>query len=106
MKKEIRVLVFENESCCDELPSTPKEFLSWWQEKIDLVPEEYRDTTFIDCETNISWEFAQFQVKIGYKRPETSEEEAIRIKDEKEKQKIIENRELCLLEKLKSKYDV
>ena len=106
MKKEIRALVFDSKSCCYELPSTPKEFLNWWEGKINLVPEEYKETTFIDCETEINWEVAQFQVKIGYIRPETCEEEAIRIKNEEDRLKFIENRELCQLEKLKAKYNI
>jgi hypothetical protein len=106
MKKEIKVVVFEDESCAYDLPSNPEEFLKWWADKFALVPAEYRATTNIDCSTSTYYDSAQFEVEISYTRLETAAEEAARLEKEDDRQKFIENQELCQLEKLKAKYGV
>jgi len=71
MKKEIKVIVFSEESCAYDLPSKPEDFLRWWTDKFDLVPEEYKDTINIACSTSISCGSSQFEVEISYLRIET-----------------------------------
>jgi hypothetical protein len=106
MKKEIKVIVFEAESCAYDLPSSPEEFLKWWSDKFALVPDEYKATINIDCSTSTYYDGSQFEVKISYKRLETDAEEAARLNNEDNHRKFIENQELCQLEKLKAKYGV
>ena len=105
MKQQIRVNVLAD-SCIYDLPENPKDFIDWWSEKFALVPEEYRDTTRIDCETSSYYDSTQFGVTISYTRLENDEEEAVRIKKEDDRQKFVENQELCQLGKLKAKYGV
>lgn len=106
MKKDIKIVVFEDDSCAYDLPSKPEEFLEWWSDKFALVPEEYRETTNIDCSTSTSYDCAQFEVEISYTRFETDVEEAARLKKEADRKKFVENQELCQLEKLRVKYGV
>jgi hypothetical protein len=102
VKKEIKVVVFENKSCEDDLPGKPPEFLSWWVEKFALIPEEHKDTGVVE----LYYHNSQLWVEVSYRRLETDEEEASRIKKEDDRRKFIENKELCQLEKLKAKYGV
>lgn len=106
MKKEIRIVVFEDESCEDSLPENPQEFLAWWAEKFSLVPEEYKDTARVNCSAESYRGDSLIEVTISYVRTETDEEEAARLKREDDKRRFIENKELCQLEKLKAKYGV
>lgn len=77
------------------------DFIGWFNEKISLIPEEFRDSSTID----ISSPYDYVSIEIYYKRPETEEE----IKEREFKaQKIAEIEkfmELNKLEQLKKKYD-
>ena len=104
MKNEIKVVVFSDESCEYDLPDNPKEFLKWWQDKFDLVPDKYRGVAKVDCSTITSYDCSQLEVEVYYYRDETDEEEADRLKSEENKRKFIEKGELLQLERLKAKY--
>jgi hypothetical protein len=106
MKKEIKVVVFKDESCAYDLPEKPQEFLAWWAEKFAIIPEEHKDTATVKCSTPSYYDTTQFEVEISYSRLETDEEEASRLKKEDDRRKFVENQELCQLEKLKAKYGV
>jgi len=85
MKREIEITVYDelmgDKEDGDEhyLPTKPKEFMTWFQEKIDLIPEEFRE----DAEVWVydfmpGYDDSALQVNICYKRLETDEEEKAR----------------------------
>jgi hypothetical protein len=106
MKKTVEVVVFEDDSCEYSLPEKTDEFMKWWRDKIEEIPEEYRDTGLIRCFTSMCYDSTELQVKISYTRLETDAEEAARLKKEDAQRAFIENQELCQLEKLKAKYGI
>ena len=105
MKSEILVTVFK-EDCNYDLPTKPDEFIAFFEEKIALVPNEYRDSARVEVEADIYYDSTKLNVMVSYKRLETDEEENARLKREKEQKAWKENQELCQLEKLKEKYGV
>lgn len=103
----IKITVFnvkEYDSQKDWPPSNAVEFIKWFQGKLDLIPEEYRNVASIDLETHTSYDSSEIEIDIYYDRPETAQEAAARkhkIQLQKEHERI---NELALLEKLKKKY--
>lgn len=106
MKKLIRINVYSASSYQDSVPRDPVGFLRWWQDVFDLVPEEFRSTTQVDCDCDISYDVAYATATVSYTRLETDEEEAARLKKEELNRSLIEERELCQLENLRKKYSV
>ena len=105
-KQNKRISVYHNDVNY-ALPKDPKEFLEFWQSKLDLVPAKYKHTTKISVEAEGTYEGgAKLLVSVFYFRPETDEEEANRTRIEKERADSLEERELRQLEHLKNKYDV
>jgi len=106
MKREVRIIVFEDDDIEDDIPTAPAEFMAFWREKIDLIPQEFMDTANIDLVGDSRWESGYLEARISFTRLETDEEEAARLKKEEDRRKFIENQELCQLENLKAKYGV
>lgn len=97
MKKDIKVVVFSNDSCASYLPDTPAEFIRWWEEKFNLCPLEYREKLKVDCTTSTYYDCSCLEVDIYYYRPETDEEYNNRLKKEQQAAKL---RESQLLDEL------
>jgi len=95
---------------CDSeygLPNDVQEFMQYWQSKIDLIPEEFKESARICCEaTDDGYGCNQFEIDVYYMRPETKEEEDKRVSGNIENTKRIRDRELAQFEKLKAKYDL
>jgi len=106
MKNKIYVTAFDEDKNYD-LPTKPDELIAFFQEKIALVPEEYKDTAEIEIEAESIFDnYTALNIKITYRRPESDEEEKKRLEREKAQKEWRENQELCQLEKLKEKYGV
>ena len=123
MKRMIEIIVFESDSCIYKLQKDAKEFIRWWQDKIDIVPDEYKNSTQIICSTNCKRNFidpshndgygdyyATIAVKIYYSKLETDEEHAKRLKgkedEEARKREQEMEEEIKTLIRLKKKYEL
>lgn len=104
MKQEIEVIVYEVGSIEYDLPTTPKEFLSWWEEKFALVPEEFRDSTVVEVSSGSYYDSTMVSVTVRYTRMETDVEEEKReaLEGRRAKQKEEEERRKYL--ELQKKY--
>lgn len=86
MKNKTEVIIFEDDSCEQDLPENPKDFLKWWQDKFDLIPDEFMSIAKVKCETYETDGFSNLDVTIIYYRDETDLEIAMR-KNEIERKK-------------------
>lgn len=95
MKSKIRVEAYK-ENCNYEIPTNPKEFMEFWQDKISLIPDGFMDIAEIEVEAGFCYDHcAELNVTISYDRDETDEEETARLKREKERKEFQEQQELC-----------
>lgn len=74
MKQQVEVYVFRN-SELTAIPNNPNDFLAYWQEFFDAVPEQYRATTIIELHAVESYGDASIECSVYYTREETLEEE-------------------------------
>jgi hypothetical protein len=81
-----------------ELPSNPAEFLQFWREKIELIPQEYRQNAKVNSEFGEGY----LDFSITYTRPETKDEEAFRLECS-ESQLRYEREDLATYNRLKEK---
>lgn len=92
----------------EKWPSTkPDEFIKWFQDKIALVPEEYRDTIEILLDSSRSGggdDDTDPEIVISYKRPETDEEMEKRIESDERYNNRRRKLEIEQYKKLKEKY--
>lgn len=86
-KQNKKIIVFETE-CAYDIPTNPKKFLQWWQQKFAEIPDEHMDTAVVDlrAEEDSLYENSPYlEVSIYYYRPETDEELAGRYEAERRK---------------------
>ncbi len=69
---KIRIEVL-NEDVWD-ICGTPAEVMKYWQDKIDLIPAEYRETAEIHLSAEPYYDSATLELYIFYEREETPEE--------------------------------
>lgn len=106
MKKQIDVTVFDKEEYDGEWPPVDaKEFIAWFNGKIESIPEEHRATAKIEIESKSSYGDSYANIKISYPRPETDEEEERREEQERRIRGNQKDRELQQLAALKAKYE-
>ena len=106
MKKYVKEIVYYTDSEYG-MPEKVEEFMEYWQTKINLVPEEFRDSTRICIDADDDgYGCNQLEVQVYYMRPETEEEETKRITEKLESTTRIRDRDLAQYEKLKAKYDL
>jgi len=86
-------------------PESPKEFMAFFQNKIDLVPDESIDSAFIKLEAGSSYGCSELSLTVGYSRLETDEEERIREASLQAQSEFRKKKELRLLSELKEKYE-
>lgn len=104
MSKYINIVVFE-EDLEDMLPTNPNEFLTFWKEKIELIPEEFKGTARITIEASTNFEFSScLDVKISYTRLETRKEELYRETNATVLYRLREEQEKHELKRLQAKY--
>jgi hypothetical protein len=82
-------------------------FAEWLQGVIDLVPEEYIESAEIDIDVEEkSYGGYCPTIDITYSREETPEEVAEKITAERNRKRLLKERELRELERLKRKYEL
>jgi hypothetical protein len=85
----------------------PDEFFKWFQDKLALVPEEYRESARIEIDSTTGGEndgSSNPEINISYLRPETDLEMESRITRYKESIKRREEQEIELYKRYKDKY--
>lgn len=74
MKQQVEVYVLRYSELTD-IPNNPNDFLAYWQEFFDEVPEQYRASTIIELQAVESYGDASIECSVYYTREETLEEE-------------------------------
>ena len=103
MKKDIKIEVYSFYWDAT-IPEKADEFFAFWKEKVNLVPEEYRNTTRIEIGLGDDYGHAELNATVSFTRPETGQEEAGRERRTVAKDYWIRREELAQLAKLKEKY--
>ena len=104
MKQIVAVCVYSDDDKCN-LPTNVRGFMAFWNEKLDLVPEEYKESATIDIDAKPFCDFANLSVEICYYRSETDEEEQQREQREREQAERRRQKELKELDRLRQKYE-
>jgi hypothetical protein len=105
--KTIKATVYKADTFRN-LPRNAEAFITFFQEKLNLIPEEFRSSATIDLETSPFYDSTEETLEVYYIRPETEEEIQARereaaieaVKQELKKAEV--NERLAQLEKLKS----
>lgn len=84
-----------------DLPDNLIDFIKWLNDVKQSIPPDYIDTAAIEFDAG---EYS-LSFKITYTRPETDEEMGKTEAEEEVRQKILEERELDQLAKLRAKYE-
>ena len=110
MSNKVKVVVYKNDDVSGILPSNPKDFLTWWAEKFEGIPEELMSEAVIDVDTAQTYdECIDISVEVYYWRQKTPEElEAERLSKERGERAYLRNLEICEREdlaRLKAKYE-
>ena len=104
---KIRVDIFNKEQydSDDWPPENAAEFVSWFNEKLSNVPDEFSHLAIVDLEAIPSYENSAYaSIQIYYYRPETEKEIYDREITERNKQNMIKQKELRQLAELQKKY--
>lgn len=96
------IIVCDEKDLEDTIPDTPQEFLDFWQQKIDLIPEQYLSATGIELATE--WDSGAITLSISYDRPETEDEKIAREYRDSNIAKEVRRRDLATLAELQAKY--
>lgn len=86
------------------MPEKMIEFVEYFQDKLESIPEEYRESACVDIEAGD--EYSSGSLKIYYMRPETIEEEKFRKEQEQNREDDNKRWELKKLVELQKKYGV
>ena len=105
MRRQIKEVVYANKGDFVELPENLDEFLRWWTDKVDMIPQEYRAEAKVECTSGIFYECSHLEIEIYYNRPETDEEIRLRLHQESLNLEAIRRQELQKLAELKAKYE-
>ena len=105
--RQVRVTVFEQEGCHgDWPPEAPAEFIDWWRAKIDQIPEEFRASARVRISSASEYDGGSSPViEISYSRPETTDEQAKRIRREEVERAKRERNERADFERLKARFE-
>ena len=93
------ITVFEDD--CAYFPTKATEFLAFWQEKIMLIPVEYRDSASIEVEAYQSYDCEYVQATVSYERPENKEEKQERVRVNASRKSIRDHEKLLRYNQLK-----
>ena len=76
MKEKVKVsTICDKELWVWDIPSNLKDFMDYWQDLFNEVPEQYREFAKIELDTKDSYGSATIECTIYYEREETDEEE-------------------------------
>ena len=100
----ITVTVFEDDNIEHKIPELASEFMEFWRTKIDMVPEEFKGSAYIEIESTEEWGSAGISAKVTYTRPKTDEDRARDKQDYDLARNLQEGRERRTLAELLAKY--
>ena len=72
----ITVTVFENDSFEHLMPEVASKFLEFWESKLSMVPEEFKDFAYIEIRSTEEFGCSGISAKVTYTRPKTDEDRA------------------------------
>lgn len=76
MKEKVKVsTICDKELWVWDIPSNLKDFMDYWQDLFNEVPEQYREFAKIELDTKDSYGSVTIECTIYYEREETDEEE-------------------------------
>ena len=92
---------YENE----DLPTNPEKFMKFFQDKLNQIPKEFKENGYIEISsTHDRHDYDHIEVKIGYTRPETDDEERNRLERMSHHLAIKEAKEMEEFKRLQDKY--
>ena len=105
--RQVRVTLFEGEWHEGDWPSEkPAEFLAWWRAKIDQIPQEFLPSALVYITSSCDHQGDHSpKIEITYSRPETSDEEAERLRREEIELAKRQRWERAEFERLKAKFE-
>ena len=104
-REKVGVTVLSSSPCYGEwFPEKLVDAIAWLNELLEEIPEEHRSQTIITVESETDYDGHNPRVVIAYRRPETDEEMADRIRREKQGEEYRKARELETLKRLQEKY--
>jgi len=88
-----------------DMPENLKQFITFWEAKLNAIPEEYRDSAGVEFNVESDGSGLYLEVEISYEREETPEE--IKAGEEmlRKSRELTEARERHMLKQLKEKYE-
>lgn len=69
----VKVKVYEK-GIFDDVPTNAKDFMLFFQEKLDSIPSEFKDSAEIEIEANPYYDSAILGIEMYYFRPKTDSE--------------------------------
>ncbi len=102
MSNETKVRVYRDDCLC--LEEGPVEFLKFFEEKIALIPDEYKDVAIVSLDSYAEWDCPYTDFEIYYIRPESEEDRQERKREEEEQEAEREKRELANIELMRKKH--
>jgi len=102
----VKVNLLSVETYDDDFPpENLREFQSWVNDKIGMIPLSFLPNAVIEIEGYSTHDTDKVSIEIYYDRPMTKEEEATKEAAVNESRKAIQNRERKELARLKAKYE-
>jgi hypothetical protein len=101
----VKVKVYEKDDFY-EVPSNAKEFILFFQEKIDLIPDQFKDSAFIEIDSRTYCDSSYINIDIHYFRPKTEEELQLDAENSARQQEQAKRRKLAEFERLKRELDL
>lgn len=99
-------VVDTQEDEADFPPTSLQGCISWFADKLDEVPVEHCSTAMVEFGVVDGYESSRdVTITVTYRRPETDEDEADRLRKEQKLSRYQEDRERETLAKLKAKYE-
>jgi len=106
MKKLLTIEVCRVEQYdTDYPPKDARACLNWFQDKLAQIPQEYQPSATIEISSIDDYKGEHSGlITVKYKRPETKDEEAKRLKKENGRKDAVRAQELAELKRLQEKY--
>jgi len=106
--RKIQVTVFDKEQYSgDDWPSSNGyEFIKWFTDKLESIPEEFKKDAVFDLDATDSYGSPYVTLELYYNRPETQEEISDRQARYKNTKVIQKNNDIAEFERLKKKLNL
>ena len=105
IKKTITETNYDNHEWNQDPPENLIEHIAWLEEKLQSIPEEFRESAFVKIYADEEYGDPTLIYKIWFSRPETDNEEATRERQDQARAESVREREIAELAKLRAKYE-